>query len=155
MIDKNDYNKVGFVSGKGTTNNITNYEFNDLKLNTGKYQYRLKQIDHNGNFEYFYLNGFVEVGVPEKFNISQNYPNPFNPVTKIDFDLPFDSKVQISLYDITGRELKSLINEQRTAGYHTLQFNATDLSSGIYFYRIITKSFAKDFVMTKKMAVVK
>ena len=155
VIDKNDYNKVGFVSGKGTTNNITNYEFNDLKLNTGKYQYRLKQIDHNGNFEYFYLNGFVEVGVPEKFNISQNYPNPFNPVTKIDFDLPFDSKVQISLYDITGRELKSLINEQRTAGYHTLQFNATDLSSGIYFYRIITKSFAKDFVMTKKMAVVK
>lgn len=149
------WGKVGFVKGKGTTSSISRYEFNDLKLNTGKYNYRLKQIDYNGNYEYFVLNNEVEVGVPDKFNISQNYPNPFNPVTKIDFDLPFDSKVNISLYDITGREVRSLINEQRTAGYHTIQFNASDLSSGIYFYRIITKSSAKDFVMTKKMAVVK
>ena len=150
-----NWEKIGYVSGKGTTNNSTNYSFDDRNLQTGKYNYRLKQIDHNGNFEYFSLNGEVEVGVPAKFDLSQNYPNPFNPVTKINFDLPFDSKVNISLYDITGREVKSLVNESRTAGYHTVQFNASDLSSGIYFYRIMTKSSAKDFVMTKKMAVIK
>jgi hypothetical protein len=151
----NNWEKIGYVSGKGTTNNSTNYSFDDRNLQTGKYNYRLKQIDHNGNFEYFSLNGEVEVGVPAKFDLSQNYPNPFNPVTKINFDLPFDSKVNISLYDITGREVKSLVNESRTAGYHTVQFNASDLSSGVYFYRIITKSSAKDFVMTKKLAVIK
>ena len=150
-----NWEKIGYVSGKGTTNTATNYSFDDRNLQTGKYKYRLKQIDHNGNFEYFALNGEVEVGVPAKFDLSQNYPNPFNPVTKINFDLPFDSKVNISLYDITGREVKSLVNESRTAGYHTVQFNASDLSSGIYFYRIMTKSSAKDFVMTKKMAVIK
>ena len=150
-----NWEKIGYVSGKGTTNTATNYSFDDRNLQTGKYKYRLKQIDHNGNFEYFSLNGEVEVGVPAKFDLSQNYPNPFNPVTKINFDLPFDSKVNISLYDITGREVKSLVNESRTAGYHTVQFNASDLSSGIYFYRIMTKSSAKDFVMTKKMAVIK
>jgi hypothetical protein len=97
----------------------------------------------------------VDVALPTKFNLSQNYPNPFNPTTKIDFDLPFDSKVNIVLYDMTGREVKTLVNESRTAGFHILQFNASDLSSGTYFYRIITKSSGKDFVATKKMMLIK
>ncbi|MFZ4589755.1 MAG: T9SS type A sorting domain-containing protein [Ignavibacteria bacterium] len=150
-----EFRKIGYVSGKGTVNTTSNYSYTDTKLNTGKYQFRLKQIDYNGNFEYFELNGNVEVGLPGKFNLSQNYPNPFNPVTKIDFDLPLDSKVNMVMYDISGREIKTLVNEGRPAGYHTIMFDASSLSSGIYFYRIVAKSSDKDFVSFKKMALIK
>ena len=146
------WNKIGFIEGKGTANTPSNYSFEDKKLSVGKYQYRLKQIDYNGNFEYHNLNGIVEVGVPNKYDLSQNYPNPFNPTTKIDFQLPVDSKVSLIIYDITGREVNViLINEFKKADYYTVQFNGSNLSSGIYFYRIVTDK----FVMTKKMMLVK
>jgi hypothetical protein len=150
-----EFRKISFVSGKGTTNTPVEYRFEDKKLNTGKYNYRLKQIDNNGNYEYFTLNTVIEVGVPTKYDMSQNYPNPFNPTTKIDFDLPLDSRVSIILYDISGREIKTLVNDSRTAGYYTVQFSASDLSSGTYFYRIMTKSSGADFIMTKKMMLIK
>ena len=149
------WTKVGFIQGSGNSSTEKSYSYNDKKLNTGKYSYRLKQIDNNGNYEYYDLNTVMEVGVPTKYDISQNYPNPFNPVTKIDFDLPLDSRVSIVLYDITGREVKTLVNDQRTAGYYTVQMDGSALSSGTYFYRIMTKSSAQDFVMTKKMMLVK
>jgi hypothetical protein len=155
IVNSENWNIAGTVEGKGNTNTITEYSFSDNNLQTGKYNYRLKQVDYNGNFEYHNLNGVVEVGVPDKFELSQNYPNPFNPTTKIDYDLPFDSKVHIVLFDMTGREVKTLVNETRTAGYYTVNFNASDLSSGIYFYRIISKSANKDFVSTKKMMLIK
>ena len=151
----NQWVKAGYVAGKGNSNSPVNYSFEDKKLDAGKYNYRLKQIDNNGNFEFFNLSNVVEVGIPTKFDLSQNYPNPFNPTTKIDFSLPLDSKVSIKLYDISGREVKTLVNDSRTAGYYTVQFNASDLSSGTYFYRIMTKSSASDFIMTKKMILVK
>jgi hypothetical protein len=150
-----EYKKIGFVPWKGSSNIPVNYIFEYKKLNSGKYNYRLKQIDYNGNFEYHNLTTIVDVSLPTKFNLSQNYPNPFNPTTKIDFDLPFDSKVSIILYDITGREVKTLVNDTRTAGFHTVQFNASGLSSGTYFYRIMTKSNCGDYVITKKMILVK
>jgi len=147
-----NWEKIGFVTGKGTTNTQTSYTFTDTKLNAGKYQYRLKQIDNNGNFEYHNLNGIVEVGLPTKYTLSQNYPNPFNPTTKIDFALPNDSKVSIKIYDITGREVMNIMNnEQKTAGYYTININPSMLSSGIYFYRMISGK----FIETKKMAIVK
>ncbi|MFA5010438.1 MAG: T9SS type A sorting domain-containing protein [Ignavibacteria bacterium] len=147
--------KAGYVAGKGnSTLNIT-YTFEDKKLNSGKYNYRLKQIDNNGNFEYHTLSNTVEVGLPTKFDLSQNYPNPFNPVTKVDFSLPFDSKVNIKLYDITGREVITLVNDVRTAGFYTEQFNVSNLSSGTYFYRITAKSSGGDYSMTKKMMLIR
>ena len=151
----NQWAKAGYVAGKGNSNIPVNYTFDDKKLNNGKYNYRLKQIDNNGNFEYHVLSNIVEVGLPTKFELSQNYPNPFNPTTKIDFSLPFDSKLTIKLYDVSGREVRTLVNDTRTAGYYTVEFNASDLSSGIYFYRILTKSSGADYIMTKKMVVVK
>ena len=151
----NQWVKAGYVAGKGNSSSPISYTFEDKKLNSGKYNYRLKQIDNNGHFEYYDLSNVVEVGLPTKFDLSQNYPNPFNPVTKIDFSLPLDAKVSIKLYDITGREVKTLVNDSRTAGYYTVQFNASDLSSGTYFYRIMTKSSAADYIMTKKMMLVK
>jgi hypothetical protein len=148
--------EVGFVSGKGTVNTPTNYSFEDRNLQTGKYKYRLKQIDVNGNFEYFALNGEVEIGVPKKFDLSQNYPNPFNPNTVISYQLPVDSKILLIVYDIAGREIARLVNnEYKKAGYHTTDFNAGILSSGIYFYRMISKSSDKDFVETRKMVLLK
>ncbi len=151
----NQWVKAGYISGKGTVTTPTNYTFEDKKLNSGKFNYRLKQIDNNGNFQYHALSNVVEIGLPSKFDLSQNYPNPFNPVTKIDFSLPLDAKVSIKLYDITGREVKTLVNDQRTAGYYTVQFNGSDISSGTYFYRIMTKSSGADYIMTKKMVLVK
>ena len=147
--------KVGFISGHGTTNTPADYRYEDKKLNSGKYNYRLRQIDNNGNYEYYNLENAVEVGIPTKFDMSQNYPNPFNPTTKIDFDLPLDSRISIILYDISGREIKTLVNDQRTAGYYTVQFNSSGLASGTYFYRIMTKSSGADFIMTKKMMLIK
>ncbi|HPS64040.1 MAG TPA: T9SS type A sorting domain-containing protein [Ignavibacteria bacterium] len=147
--------KAGFTAGKGNSNNITTYTFTDNKLNSGKYNYRLKQIDNNGNYEYYELSGIVDVSLPVKYSLSQNYPNPFNPSTKIDYDLPFDSKVKIALYDITGREAFILMNETKQAGYYTAVLNASSLSSGIYFYRITASSGGNNFIMTKKMVLIK
>lgn len=158
-MDANNQNsefiKIGFVTGKGSTNTTTNYSFDDKNLQAGKYKYRLKQIDFNGNYEYHNLNGVVEIGVPTKYDLSQNYPNPFNPVTKINFELPYDSKVTMIIYDMTGREIKTLVNEVKQAGYYTQMFDASGISSGTYFYRIIANSNGKDYIATKKMILVK
>ena len=147
--------KVGYIAGKGTTTAPTSYRFEDRKLNTGKYNYRLKQMDFNGNIEYYDLNGLIEVGVPTKYDISQNYPNPFNPTTKVDFDLPFASKVTMKLYDMSGREVMTLVNDERTAGYYTEIFNMSNLSSGAYFYRINANGNGQNFVMSKKLMLIK
>ncbi|MBE2255109.1 MAG: T9SS type A sorting domain-containing protein [Ignavibacteria bacterium] len=148
--------RTGAIQGSGNTNELKSYSFIDRGLNTGKYKYRLKQIDYNGNFEYYELTNEVNIGVPEKFDLSQNYPNPFNPVTKINYDLPFDSKVQMKIYDIAGREVFTLVNEQQVAGYYTTQFNASSLASGVYFYRIISKGLnGVENIQTKKMMLVK
>jgi len=155
MQNENNWEKVGFVKGNGTKTTPTNYSFEDKNLNTGKYNYRLKQIDYNGNFEYFNLAGEVEIGVPKKFDISQNYPNPFNPTAKIDFDLPYDSKVSMKLYDISGREVMTLVNEQKSAGYYTVQMNGNNLSSGMYFYSIMAEGNGQKYVMTKKAVLIK
>lgn len=146
-----DWQKTGYVKGNGTTNENKTYSYKDMNLQTGKYYYRLKQIDYNGNFEYHNLTDMIEVGVPDKFALSQNYPNPFNPVTKINFDLPKDSKVDMRIYDMLGREVALLLNEVKTAGYYTINFNASRLSSGIYFYRLSTG----DFTSVKKLVVIK
>jgi len=143
-----DWQKIGFIIGMGNKQNNTNYSFTDNNILSGTYFYRLKQIDYNGNYKYFYLDEEVLIGVPGKFNLSQNYPNPFNPVTKINFEIPKDVYVTLKVYDISGREVKSLVNDIRTAGYHTVEFNASNLSSGIYFYTLKAGEFSKTLKMT-------
>lgn len=148
------WSKVGYVAGSGTVTEIKNYTFTE-RVNSGHYSYRLKQIDFNGNTEYFFLSGEVEVGIPSVYALSQNYPNPFNPTTKIDYDVPYDGKVNIILYDVSGREVGKLVNEVKTAGYYTVQFSASNLASGMYFYRITAQGNSQNFVQTKKMILVK
>jgi len=149
------WTKAGSVTGNGTTNESKSYSFTE-RVNTGKYSYRLKQMDFNGNFEYFNLSNEIEVGIPDVYKLSQNYPNPFNPSTKIDYDIPFDGNVSILLYDISGREVAKLVNEVKTAGYYTAVFNGSNLASGMYFYRInAANTNGSNFVSTKKMVLIK
>ncbi|MGB9697307.1 MAG: T9SS type A sorting domain-containing protein [Ignavibacteria bacterium] len=152
---KEEWKTVDFVKGMGTKESETEYMYVDRKLNTGKYRYRLKQIDNNGYYSYYDMTEEMEIGLPGKYDISQNYPNPFNPVTKIDYGLPYDSRVEIMLYDITGREIKKLVSETQKAGYYTLEVNGMGLASGVYFYRIMAEGNGNRYVMTKKMMLVK
>jgi len=145
------WTKIGYVSGKGNSDVSVDYAFIDRKLNSGSYGYRLKQIDFNGNFEYYDLSGYVNIGVPDKFRLSQNYPNPFNPVTKIDFTLPISENVMLKIYDLSGREIVTILNEFRTAGYYTVDFNAANLASGIYYYKLT----AGNNTAVNKMVVIK
>ncbi len=95
--------------------------------------------------------------IPLVYKISQNYPNPFNPITKINYDLPKDSKVKIVIYDILGREVKRLVNnELKTAGSYIVDFNASNYASGVYFYRIeAEETNGNKFVDSKKMVLLK
>jgi len=97
--------------------------------------------------------GVVQIssGVPEKFNLVQNYPNPFNPVTKIKFDLPKQSVVEINIYDLLGREVATIVNEHLEPGSYEANWDGSNYPSGAYFYRLVTEN----NVMTKKMALVK
>jgi hypothetical protein len=146
---------AGFVAGNGNSNTIKNYSFEDRNLSSGGYHYRLKQVDFNGNYKYYDLANEVTVGIPSKFALSQNYPNPFNPSTKINYEIPFDSKVSIKIFDITGREVASLVNNVQLAGYYTVDFNASALSSGVYFYQITADGGSQSFAKTLKMMLVK
>lgn len=147
---------IGFIQGKGTINGNTEYNFTDKNLSTGKYYYRIKQIDYNGNYEYFDLNGSANIGAPSKVSLGQNYPNPFNPVTNIGYEIPQDARVTMKVYDIAGREISTLVNETQAAGYHTVKFDASKYSSGMYFYKVTVRS-ANGTVSeyTKTMSVVK
>ena len=137
------WQKITFIQGNGTTNEQKVYSYYDKKLQTGKYEYRLKQIDYNSNFEYFNLENTVEISSPKDFKLSQNYPNPSNPKSKIDYEIPVTGKVTMKIYDLLGREVVTLINEVKEAGYYTAEFDGTNFSSGVYIYRIASGNITK------------
>jgi hypothetical protein len=93
--------------------------------------------------------------IPTTYNLYQNYPNPFNPTTKIAYDIPRDAKVKLVIYDILGREVKMLVNNEfKTAGKYITEFNGSYLASGIYFARILVNE-GKEFVAVKKLVLLK
>lgn len=143
-----NWSKIGFIKGN---NKPSEYYFEDKNLATGIYHYRLKQIDYNGNFEYFELNNIIEIEKPEKFELSQNYPNPFNAKTVINWQIPKSGNVSIKIYDITGKEIYTLINGYKEAGYYATNLDASNLSSGILFYRMVSGNFKK----TEKLLLIK
>lgn len=95
--------------------------------------------------------GTTSLNVPNKYELFQNYPNPFNPVTTIKFNLPVKDNVQILLFDMQGRMVNTILNKEMTAGEHAVNFNGSDLSTGIYFYRMITSKVSD----SKKMILIK
>ena len=146
-----NWKKVGSVAGNGTSNVPHNYTFYDRNLASGIYTYRLKQTDFNGNFEYHNLNEEVTIGVPVILQLIQNYPNPFNPSTTINFDLPVAGIITLKVFNTSGKEVATLVNEARSAGYHSVNFDASNLSSGVYYCRLEANGFSK----VMKMALVK
>jgi hypothetical protein len=145
------------VEGNGNTGSIKEYSYEDKSLNAGKYQYRIKQVDYNGNYEYFTLNEQTELVIlkPIDFDMSQNYPNPSNPSSKINFQLPADGKVSIKVYDMLGKEVAILMDGMQEAGYHTVQFNGSNLASGVYFYKLVAENGTERFSKTMKLILVK
>jgi hypothetical protein len=89
--------------------------------------------------------------IPDAYKLAQNFPNPFNPSTTISFALPKDGLVKLVIYDITGKEIRVLTNEVRTAGYHSVLFDASNLPSGVYLYKLT----AGNFIESKKMVLAK
>jgi TQXA domain-containing protein len=147
-VENNEWTKVGNVSGNGTSTQIHDYSYTDKNVLTGKYNYRLKQTDYNGNFEYHNLTSEINVGTPNSFSLKQNYPNPFNPTTKIDFDIAVEGKVRLTVYNTSGKEITTLVNDFRTAGYHSVTFDARNISSGIYYYKLESNGVSKVMKMT-------
>jgi hypothetical protein len=146
----NKWEKIGFVNGNGTRSEQTEYTFTDKNLEPGKYAYRLRQIDHDGTFSYSPAVE-TEIGTPLSFSISQNYPNPFNPSTSISFALPEAGNIKLVVYNLLGQQIRVLVNEYKSAGSYTIDFNADNLNSGIYLYKIEYKSFTE----VKKMTLLK
>ncbi|MBK6914157.1 MAG: T9SS type A sorting domain-containing protein [Ignavibacteriales bacterium] len=155
------FETIAFVPGFGTTTEPKSYSFTDENLSSGKYQYRLKQIDFDGTFEYSNTVE-VEINSPTEFSLEQNFPNPFNPTTKIKYTIPSvtlrqaqgDILVSLKVFDVLGNEVATLVNEQQQPGTYEVEFNvgqAISLSSGVYYYQLRSGS----FVETKKMLILK
>ena len=135
----------------GSTAQAQNYSYTDQQVSNELYTYRLKQIDYNGAFTYSKPIE-VDVTAPFTYSLDQNYPNPFNPTTSIRFGLPVETTVDLRVYDVLGNEVATLVNnEMMSAGNHIVNFNATNLSTGTYFYRLSTS----DFTSVKKMQLIK
>jgi len=150
----NSYTKISFIKGNGNSTG-NHYSYTDNNIQTGEYKYRLKQIDYNGNFEYYYLSSLVKVLSPVKFLLKQNYPNPSNPTSKIDYEIPLNAYVNIDIYDVSGRLVSKLVNQKQNAGYYSVQFNGANLSSGVYYYKIFAKSEKEEFIKTQKLVLIK
>ncbi|MBX7044097.1 MAG: hypothetical protein K1X85_14465 [Ignavibacteria bacterium] len=151
---------AGFVNGAGNSNAPLLYSFEDRDLSSGRHNYRLKQIDNNGSFNYHELSGEVVIGVPEKFFLHQNYPNPFNPSTKLNYDIPSEGRITLAVYDSKGSEIARLENSKPvTAGFYTSDFRSgeKELASGVY-YAVLTFSPSgpgSEMKATVKMAMLK
>ena len=131
-LDNSSWNKIGFINGNGTTTEKSFYTFSDKNPFEGKSFYRLKQIDYDGTFTYSNVVS-VSIGLLNDFSLEQNYPNPFNPATIIKYNIPEESTVQIKIINIVGEVVTEFINEVQSEGSHQKIFNASNLTSGIYF----------------------
>lgn len=148
--EQGEYFAIGYVNGAGTTTEPQNYSYVDNTVQTGKYYYRLKQVDFNGSFEY---SDEVEVDVngPLTFNLEQNYPNPFNPSTTIKFSVPESGNIKLAVYNTVGEEVAVLVNGYSDSGFFEVSFNASSLPSGVYLYKLQSAN----SVQTKKMMLLK
>ncbi|MFH1195790.1 MAG: T9SS type A sorting domain-containing protein [bacterium] len=164
-----DWETIGFVEGNGTSNSTKDYSFTDKEITSGSYSYRLKQIDIDGSYSYsneISLETRRGESLPTKFELFQNYPNPFNPTTIIRYALPtvetgYPDKsgqvipslqhVTLKIYDILGNEVATLVNDTKEPGVYQVEFDASNLSSGVYFYKLT----AGEFVQTRKLLLLK
>ncbi len=153
--DNSPLTKIGFMPGHQTTADPHAYEFFDSNLTTGRYYYRLKQIDLDGSFHY---SPIVEaaIGVPKTFKLGKNFPNPFNLETIIKFQIPTPSEVTLEIFNLIGQRVRTLIHEHKPAGYYQVIWDGRDMSgntvaAGLYLYQLK----AGNFNGIRKMAIIK
>ncbi len=152
-----EWEKIGFVAGNGTTTKINSYNFIDNSIASDKYSYRLKQKNFDGTFNYSNVVDINANSISE-FSLNQNYPNPFNPTTKITFTIPQTSNIKLTVFNALGEKVSTLINEVKNSGTYEINFNGSDLASGVYVYRIEAVSAGKqagNFISSKKMILIK
>ncbi|MBI9072503.1 MAG: T9SS type A sorting domain-containing protein [Melioribacteraceae bacterium] len=146
-----EWEKIGFVEGHGNSNSPKYYKYIDNTVSaSGIYNYRLKQIDTDGGFEYFNLDG-IEFNVAENYELDQNFPNPFNPVTNITYSIPRDGFVTLEIFNLIGEKVTTLVNKKQSAGVYKQKFDASKLNSGFYIYKITANQFSE----AKKMLLIK
>jgi choice-of-anchor B domain-containing protein len=137
--DNQNWYKIGFIEGRGTTTESSEYSFLDNTAARGVNYYRLVQRDFDGTETI--LNSIeVNLDLPVSFSLLQNYPNPFNPSTKISYRLNSDSEVKLAIFDILGEEVALLVNEKQSSGSYEYNFNASALPSGIYLAQLFSGS---------------
>ena len=146
-----DWENIGFVEGHGTTTEERSYSFTDKNLDAGSYSYRLVQIDFDGTRNESEIVNLDVSSQPSNYSLSQNYPNPFNPSTTIEYSIPESGNVKLIVYNSLGEEVATLINEYKEAGNNKVNFNANELGSGIYYYKIESGNFAS----ARKMILLK
>ena len=145
-----NWEKIGFINGNGNSNSTKEYSYTDKHLRSGRYLYRLKQIDNDGSYDY---SNTIElnIGIPVTSDLKQNFPNPFNPSTTISFTIPTSGDVYLKIFNSLGEEVAKLVNGYAEAGEYTLNFDAGDLPSGMYVYQLKTNESS----LTKKMLLLK
>ena len=132
-----EWTTIGFVEGSGTTTEQQIYRYDDdysVLPYEGTVLYRLKQVDFDGTFEHSEQVAVDVTFIPNKFYVSQNYPNPFNPSTTIEYSLPVESSVKITIHNSIGEAVEVLTSELQLPGSYEVVWNAENRSSGIYFY---------------------
>ncbi|MBI2427424.1 MAG: phosphodiester glycosidase family protein [Ignavibacteriales bacterium] len=151
------FEKVGTVGAVGNADTTQRYAYFDNIGSLQSAKYRIRQITNDGAQETTPIINFSLTGIgddhfsPWTFELKQNYPNPFNPVTTIQFQIPYTSQTALKVYDILGREIATIINQELNAGTHRIEWDSSLVSSGVYFYRLT----AGNYVSTKKMVVAK
>ncbi len=148
-----NWNTIAFKEGHGTTTEKNNYEYEDNNIDhsASSICYKLKQIDFNGEVEYSNIIEVKDIIASINFSLSQNYPNPFNPTTTITYSIPTNSFVTLKIYNLLGSEIATLVNEEKSYGTYKVNWDAQNLSSGVYFYKMQAGNFSE----TKKLILLK
>ncbi|WP_337866042.1 PQQ-dependent sugar dehydrogenase [Ignavibacterium sp.] len=136
-----NFKDIYFISGNGTSTQRNVYSYTDDEVRFGVYYYRLKQIDSEGMVNYHNVIS-VDLGSPRSFLLEQNFPNPFNPSTTISWQSPESGLQTIKVYDMLGNEVATLLMDFKEAGKHSVVFNAENLPSGLYFYKLSIGNFS-------------
>lgn len=151
-FDGTSFSEIGFVAGRGTSTEFGKYSYTDNNAGAAVVYYRLKQTDFDGTFSYSSVVRVETSSVPSVFALNQNYPNPFNPSTSISFTVASEGIAGLNIYTINGELVSTLFNETAKAGQvYNVKFDAGNLPSGIYFYRLTQGN----SVITKKLTLLK
>ncbi len=150
--DQSNFHTIGYIKGAGTSTETHSYTYTDIISSNpdAVLYYRLRQVDYSGKFTYSNIVS-LNVDLPQKFQLSQNYPNPFNPATLISFSIKKSGKTSLRIYDALGKLVDEVFNENKEPGSYKINYNASNLSSGVYVYVLQNndKSLSRKMILLK------